>query len=658
MRSIKVKITLFLVLLICILVIVLSFLSYNTASKIHEKRVVQEELPLAIKNVSSQINSYVDNYIISADLLSRNYLLIDWIKNGEQAEGLDNFFKYQQSVKNHLNAFAVAVISDKSYTYYTYEKILKVLNPNTPKDKWYYDFKNQPNLIDLSIDTDENTGNVTLFINAKMMKDGEYYGAYAVGIMLNDLVKLVTSQKIANSGQFFMVDQNGVVKIHSNKNFINKKTLADLVGKDTAKKLLSENFKVEKYTDTNSDEKLIASNYSKGMHWYLIGEIGTKDILKDLNTLLTNSYIVAIVALIISILVAILLSNYLIKIVLKLKNGLLSFFSFLNHETQHADFIDINSHDEFGDMAKLLNENIKAIEQNYQLEHKFITDVKNFASEIKNGNFDIKITNSTKNTALEELKVLLNDLQSALSSSICSNVNVLHVMLKEYSQKNFTNELNDKGEIANGINGLGKVICNMLKENLANSQQLKNTSNNLNELVGKLSKGTQEQSVQVQESAVAIEHMSGSMDEISNKALEVSSQSEDIKSIIVIIKDIADQTNLLALNAAIEAARAGEHGRGFAVVAQEVSALAQRTQKSLNEIEANTNILVQGIVSMGEAIKEQSNAINQVNISIEEIKTQTNKNLQIAHQSDKIAKEVDKMAEDTIALVKSNKFNM
>ncbi|CAG8864254.1 hypothetical protein PS627_00938 [Pseudomonas fluorescens] len=89
----------------------------------------------------------------------------------------------------------------------------------------------------------------------------------------------------------------------------------------------------------------------------------------------------------------------------------------------------------------------------------------------------------------------------------------------------------------------------------------------------------------VGEAIAQIERLANEVANSTEAMAQLKSESTKIGSVLDVIKSVAQQTNLLALNAAIEAARAGEAGRGFAVVADEVRSLAQRTQKSTEEIE-------------------------------------------------------------------------
>lgn len=100
--------------------------------------------------------------------------------------------------------------------------------------------------------------------------------------------------------------------------------------------------------------------------------------------------------------------------------------------------------------------------------------------------------------------------------------------------------------------------------------------------------------------------------DVSNQLHELSETTVQIRDVLGIISDIAEQTNLLALNAAIEAARAGEHGRGFAVVADEVRNLAEKTQKSLSEINITINTIVQSVEDVSGRVRDNAESMHKL----------------------------------------------
>ncbi|MEA5552733.1 methyl-accepting chemotaxis protein [Anabaena cylindrica UHCC 0172] len=128
--------------------------------------------------------------------------------------------------------------------------------------------------------------------------------------------------------------------------------------------------------------------------------------------------------------------------------------------------------------------------------------------------------------------------------------------------------------------------------------------------------------------------------ETTRKVKRLAESSQEINSIVALVSQIASRTNLLALNASIEAARAGEAGRGFAIVADEVRQLADKSAKSLKEIEQIVMQIQSETSSVMTAMEEGTQQVIQGTRLAEEAKRSLENIIQVADHIDRLVRSI------------------
>uniref|UniRef100_UPI0005555063 MCP four helix bundle domain-containing protein n=1 Tax=Aliarcobacter faecis TaxID=1564138 RepID=UPI0005555063 len=499
-----------------IIILILGFVLFATKS-INETSDGFSEYRRIAKNAKTIAN-------IDISLLKMNSTILEYIKS-HQKSSIDEFNKEFVEIKALVN---LGIENLKNPT-------IKAQMQDV--DKSLDNYKNSFSKVINYMQTRDNILNENLYKNGKkveqilssvVVKESEsrnYESSFEVSKLLNDVLIMqiyVLKFMETNSNDDFEVVKKNISLITNElkiiKSIFGQRNATEIKEFETTLKNYEDGV-IQLYEAVNArnsvikDELNVLTKKIQDLgHEILVSQGKIQDDIGS-NVDGLNSFIkvviliVGLIILIVGVIVSIAISRNISNLLKTFEDGLLGFFAYLNRDKLTVDLIKINGNCEFGQMSKIVNENILKTQKGVEEDRRLIDETIAVLGEFEQGDLCQRLNTQVSNPALMQLKNVLNNMGENLESNINNILNIL----EQYASYNYLNKIDQKGlkehllKLANGVNHLGDSITSMLVENKSNGLTLENSSRILLENVDKLNISSNEAAASLEETAAALE---------------------------------------------------------------------------------------------------------------------------------------------------------
>lgn len=277
-----------------------SISSYFVSRDNVRRTITDSSLPLTSDNIYSVIQRDLLQPVFLSSMMANDAFLREWAVDGERDPA--QIQRYLSEIRRAYDTVTSFFVSEATGTYYYFGGILKQVDPDEPRDVWYYRVRDMEEPFEINVDYDmANQDAMTIFVNYRVYDfEGNYIGATGTGLTVSRVNELIYDYRDRFGREIFFVDRSGRIVLgpQSIAKFADIYEVPGLSSKADA--LLEDSLEQFGYR-RDGETYFVNSRFVPELDWFLIVEQTEDQLLAPLRETL---YINLGLALVLTVIVA------------------------------------------------------------------------------------------------------------------------------------------------------------------------------------------------------------------------------------------------------------------------------------------------------------------------------------------------------------------